>query len=169
MLAALDRFVHRTGLDLMTPYGQRRSRNLRWLPLAAIAAVVGGYVLLVAPLRLTGGWRLSFAGALLFFFGFMAANLIRLFGPRLVPIDGKPLDERELLLKLRAGSVSGAMLTGLAILFCFYGGYASVFGWWMPTATIEWVYLGLALEAFAFALPVLAASWMQPSPDDEDS
>ena len=169
LLANLDRFVHRTGLDLLTPYARHRPRNLRFLPIAALAAIVIGYVLLVAPPNAgVGTWRLPFAGALIFFLGFLAAHLMRLFGPRMVPIDGSGLDEREAVVKARAGSISGAIVTVLAIIFCFYAAYASVFGLWMPRATLEWVYLGLAIQAFAFALPVLVASWLQPSPDPED-
>jgi hypothetical protein len=169
LLASLDRFVHRTGLDLLTPYRRHRPRNLRFLPLAVLVAIVLGYILMVAPPNTGfGNWRLPFAGALLFFFGFLAANLMRLFGPRIVPVDGSALDERELVLRARAGNISGLIITVLAIIGCFYGGYASVFHLWMPRATIEWVYLGLAIHGFAFALPVLVASWLQPSPDPED-
>lgn len=167
LLAALDRFVHATRLDLLTPYGRPHPRNLRWLPLLALAAVVGGYVLLVGTANGGGSPKLAFGGAVLFFLGFTAANLVRLFGPRLVGAD-LPLDERELMLKARAESVAGMIVTALAMLGCFYGGYAAVFGTWMPRATVEWVYLGLGFQAAAFALPVWVASWMQPKPDLED-
>jgi hypothetical protein len=170
MLATLDRFLHRTGLDLLTPYAGRRPRNLRWFPLLILASIVAGYAMLITPPNMgIGSWRLPFAGAVLFAFGFGAANLIRLFGPRLsLAVDGRGLDERESIVKARAGSISGAIVTVLVVMGCFYGGYASVFGWWMPRATVEWVYLGLSIEAFALTLPVLVASWLQPRPDPED-
>jgi hypothetical protein len=38
----------------------------------------------------------------------------------------------------------------------------------MPRGTHEWVYLGLATQGYAFALPVLVASWLQPPPDEEE-
>jgi hypothetical protein len=166
MLERLDRFVHVTRLDLLTPHAGRRPRNLRWLPLLLLAALALGYGLLVAAMRGAAAPATGIAGGFLFFGAFLLANVVRLFGPRLAADAGVVLDEREAMIRARAGSVSGAILTGLAILFCFYGGYASVFGRWMPSSALEWVYLGLAVQAAGLALPVLVASWLQPALDD---
>jgi hypothetical protein len=168
ILSTLDRFVHATHLDILTPHGGRRPRNLRWMPLAILGALGVGYASLAATMHGAASWRIGTAGAFLFFGAFAAANLVRLFGPRLVPDPGQALDEREVTIKARAGSISGAILTILAILFCFYGGYASVYGTWLPAGALEWVYLGLGLQAAALALPVLVASWLQPNLDEEE-
>ena len=166
----LDRMVHKAGLDILTPYGARRRRNLRWLPLLILVALPAGYGLLVATLRDPAPFRflwLGFAGGGVFFLAFGAAQLIRLFGPR-VGWEGGALDERELILKARAGSIAGSILAALCTLGCFYGGYAAVFRAWMPASALEWVYLGLIIEAYALTLPVLVASWLQPPPDVEE-
>jgi len=166
----LDRMVHKAGLDVLTPYGAPPRRNLRWLPLLILIALPAGYWLLVGTVRdLRPGTQIAFAyaGATLFWLAFAAAQLVRLFGPR-VGWEGGPLDERELILKARAGSIAGSILAALCATACFYGGYAAVFGAWMPSTALEWVYLGLIIEAYALTLPVLVASWLQPSPDDEE-
>jgi hypothetical protein len=167
----LDAMVHKAGLDVLTPYGAPRRRNLRWLPLLILAALPAGYWMQAWILRGGGGpssllW-VAFAGAGLVWFSFAAAQLIRLFGPR-VGWEGGPLDERELMVKARAGSIAGSILAVCCALGCFYGGYAAVFGAWMPASALEWVYLGLIIEAYALALPVLVASWLQPPPDAEE-
>ncbi len=169
LLATLDRFVHATRLDIMTPYADRRPRNLRWLPLFVIAAMAAGYVLQVVALRGAGwSWQTGFAGSLLFFLAVIAAHMIRLFGPRVAPDRNGPLDERELMLNARAGSLSGSILAVLAVLGCFYGAFAVTFGTWLPTTAIEWAFLGVGVQAGAFVLPVLTASWLQPPLDDEE-
>ena len=165
----LDAMVHKAGLDILTPHGAPRRRNLRWLPLLILAALPAGYVLQAWILR--GGpldllW-LAFVGGGLFWFAFAAAQLIRLFGPR-VGWEGGPLDERELMIKARAGSIAGSILAACCAVGCFYGGYAAVFGTWMPASALEWVYLGLIIEGYALTLPVLVASWLQGSPDEDE-
>lgn len=172
MLGRLDHLVHAARLDILTPYGRREPRNLRWLPLLVLAALPLSYMLMLLPVHagsLARDWRdamwLTFAGGVLFWLAFGAANLMRLFGPR-VTWEAGSLDERELMLKARAGNISGFLITVLAIGGCFYGGFASVFGTWMPGTVIEWVYLGLLIEAYALLLPILIASWLQPKPDE---
>jgi hypothetical protein len=175
LLAALDRFVHATHLDFLTPYAGREPRNLRWTPLIALLGVVGGYALLeiyaFRPAAAGENWRWTlwhaFGGGALFWISFGAANLVRLFGPRVTAEQGQ-LDERELVLRARAGSLSGYLLSLLAVLGCFYCAFAPAFRLWRPETTLDWTYAGLLVEAFAFALPVLVASWLQPSPVPED-
>ncbi len=169
LLATLDRFVHVTRLDVMTPYADRRPRNLRWLPLVVLAVMVAGYALLVGAMRGAGGsWQTAFGGALLFVLAVIAAHLVRLFGPRAAADRDGPLDERELMLNARAGNLSGAILNVLVIIGCFYAAMAVTFGTWLPATPIEWAFLGIALQASAVVLPVLTASWLQPPLDDEE-
>ena len=169
LLAALDRFVHVTRLDFMTPYAARRPRNLRWLPLAVLAGLVVGYVLLIGLAR-GAGWSVmvGFAGSVLFVIAVIAANLIRLFGPRLAPDSAGPLDERERMLNARANAVSGMLMTWLVVLGCFYFAFAATFHSWMPNSAVEWAFLGVGVQAAAVALPVLVASWLQPALDEEE-
>jgi hypothetical protein len=166
VLETLDRFVHRSRLDILTPHAQRRRRNLRWLPAGALAGIVIGYALVAAWSRGAVSPDAGLAGALAFVAGYCAATVLRLFGPRLEPHP--LLDEREAALKARAGSLGGAILLWGAILFCFYAGYAAAIGAWAPAGTVEWVFLGLGLQAAALALPVLIASWLQPRMDEEE-
>ena len=167
LLATLDRLVHAARLDILTPYAARRHRNLRWVPLIVLAALVLGYAAMAASVWRAMPPRFGFGGGLLFFGGYTAAMLIRLFGPRLVPEGGTPLDEREEMIKARAGSIAGSVVTILFVGFCLYAGCAPIFHAWMPTTTLEWIYLGLGVQGVAFTLPVLAASWLQPRLDDE--
>lgn len=173
ILAKLDRAVHAARLDILTPYGRRRQRNLRWLPLPVLLALPTSYAILALSMggALSADWRetlwLSFAAGAVFWLSFGAANLMRLFGPRIVPEAGE-LDERERTLKVRAGSAAYFFLVVLMIGGCFYFALAPRFGGWMPESSQEWIYLGLLLEAYALLLPIWLASWLQPAPDDED-
>jgi hypothetical protein len=169
LLAKLDRFVHVTRLDFMTPHAQRRPRNLRWLPIAVLAALVAGYAIQIGAAR-GAGWSalVGFFGSLLFFGAVIAANLIRLFGPRLAPDAAGPLDERERMLNARATAVSGVVIGWLVVLACFYFAFAATFRSWMPTSAVEWAFLGVGVQAAALALPVLVASWLQPALEEEE-
>jgi hypothetical protein len=167
--AALDRFVHATHLDALTPYAHPRPRSLRWWPLVALVALAVGYALQTGGGRGLWGWRVGVAGSLLFWAAFSAAQIVPLFGPRLIPDGHGALDERELMVRARAGSLSGAVLTILAAIGCFYFGLAPVFGpVFVPAGPLEWTFLGLALLAAARLLPVLVASWLLPRPDGAD-
>ena len=166
----LDWLVHKAGLDILTPHGAPRRRNLRFLSLLILVVLPSAYVVAVATMRdpvRHGGFGIPALAIILFSLAFGAASLIRLFGPR-VGWEGGALDERELILKARAGSISGMILAILCMLGCFYGGYAAVFGAWMPATALEWVYLGMMIQAYALTLPVLIASWLQPQPDAEE-
>lgn len=168
LLAALDRFVHVTRLDILSPYAGRRPRSLRWWPLVPFAALAAGFALQVGALHGGLPWRTGVAGAFLFFAGFAAAQIMSLFGPRLFPDGAGELDERELTIQARAGSIAGTILTMLAALGCFYGGYAATFDAWLPATALEWVFLGLGILAAGRLLPVLVASWLLPRPEEEE-
>jgi len=166
----LDWLVRKAGLDILTSVGAPRRRNLRWLPLLILVAMPISYGLMVATLpdpARHGGFGIPAIAIVLFSLAFGAAQLIRLFGPP-VGWDGGALDERELILKARAGGIAGTTLAALCTLGCFYGGYAAVFGAWMPRTALEWVYLGMMIQTYALILPVLIASWLQPAPDAEE-
>lgn len=168
----LDRLVHVARLDVLTRYGGPRRRNLRWLPLLVLVALPVNYGVLVAVANgaLGSPGRMLFnviAASLLFFAVFLAAQVVRLLGPK-VGWDGAPFDERELFLKARAGSISGLVIAILVIAGCFYGAAAAAFRLWMPRTILEWVYLGLVIQAWMLALPVLVASWLQPAPDRDE-
>ncbi|TMJ17042.1 MAG: hypothetical protein E6G94_02700 [Alphaproteobacteria bacterium] len=168
LFATLDRWAHRTRLDVLTPYGERKARSLRWLPVPFLAGIPLGCAMFVAGAEGGAGIGMSTAGAILFFTCLLAANLMRLFGPRITYAQGAPLDERERSIRARAGNLSGAILIWAAILACFYAAYASVFGAWMPRQAAEWVYLGFGLQGWWLLLPVLIASWLQPRPPAEE-
>lgn len=166
----LDWLVHKSRLDILTPHGAPRRRNLRWLPLLILVTMPAAYGLMVGTLPdpgRHGGFGIPAIGIVLFSLAFGAAQLIRLFGPRISWENGA-LDERELMLKARAGSIAGFILAALCALGCFYGGYAAVFGAWMPRTALEWVFLGLIIQTYALILPVLVASWLQSTPDEEE-
>jgi hypothetical protein len=125
-----------------------------------------GYVLHTGGGRGLWGWRAEVAGSLLFWAAFIAAQILPLLGPRLIPDGHGALDERELTVRARAGGLSGALLTFLAAIGCFYFGFAPLFGpAFVPAGPLEWTFLGLALLAAARLLPVLVASWLLPRPD----
>ena len=165
--SALDRLVRAARLDILNSRPAWRSRNLRWLPLLVLAALPAGYALAVAALRGGVPGPAGIAGGFVFLAGLIGGSAIRVLGPRLFEEWEHPLDERELMLKARATSISGAVITMLAVLGCFYAASATVFGFWIPVTAVEWVFLGFGIVAYAFTLPVLVASWMQPPPDDE--
>ena len=169
MLAGLDRFVRATRLDVLTRYPRGRPRNLRWLPVAVLAALPLGYWLLTDALHPGGASRAqAIAGLVIFFAALVAATIVRFFGPRLVPAQDGDLDERERAIGWRAGSISGSVVGKLATLGCFYAGFAAVYGAWIPSGVVEWVLLGFAIQAVALILPVLVASWLLPDLGPEE-
>jgi hypothetical protein len=170
----LDRLVHRSRLDFMTPFGAPRPRDLRWLPAVALVALPVGYALLVVSMRdfargqgLSQAAALAIAGMLLFFGAFVTSVLIAFFGPR-VAMAAPGLDEREQMIRGRAAGLSGHIVTILVATGCFYCALAALFGLWRPTETLEWVNLGFLVLSYARLLPVLIASWLQSDPDAED-
>ncbi len=149
---------------------QRNPRPRRWLSIVVVAGIIGGYGWTAAVLRQPHGLLLpALIAPVVFMLAFCAAQYLRWAGPRLAPLNGDSLDERELAIRARAGSLSGLAITILAVLLCFYQATALMLGWWHPQSPVDWLYLGLAIEALAISLPVLFASWMMPAvPLDAD-
>ncbi len=164
LLERMDRFVHVTRLDRLA-FLDPRPRTLRWMPLAVLAALIGGYALTVFHQAHID--RSFLVGWLLFIGAFLAANAIRLFGPRLVPTARHALDERERMVKARASALSGTILDIFTIAGCFYMGTADPLGWWRPRTLLDWTYLGMGVQGSALMLPTLIASWLQPRPADD--
>jgi hypothetical protein len=155
----MDRLVYATRLDRLL-FMKMRPRSLRWTPLLVFAALITGYVLMAkAVVRPDRGF---FLGCLLFYGAYMAAAFLRIFGPRFVPSALHPLDEREMSVKMRAYALSGILLSGVAMLGCFYIAAAGVIGWWHPHSPNDWIALGFGVQAAAMLLPTMIASWAEP-------
>jgi hypothetical protein len=145
--------------------GKTEPRNFRWSPLLILAALWTGYAF--SSPGAAEHWRWALAGQALFWLAYMASSVMRLFGPRIVAGRGLPLDEREHTLRVRAGHISGTVVSTAAIASFFYFGVATLLHWWLPATILEWVLLGLATQGSYLVLPVLIASWLQtPSADD---
>ena len=172
LLDAGDRLAKKIWLDRVPAFDPAEPRSLRWLPLLILVAVSVGYPLIPSPFDqggLLGGkiTQLKFGAMLvatfLFFGGFTMANCIRFFGPRLGSrLGAETLDERELAIRARAFALSGSAIAWFAVLGCFWIGVAPLVGGWTPRRPLDWMYLGMALEAWVLTLPVLIASWLQP-------
>jgi ABC-type Fe3+-siderophore transport system permease subunit len=165
LLEKMDRAVYATGIPRIL-FMQLKPRALRWTPLLVMAILAAGYVLMAK--NETSPNRLFFIGCALFYGAFAVTSFLRFFGPRLTGTARSPLDERELMVKARAHSLSGTALATFAMLGCFYMTAAGLPGFWFPRA-LDWMNLGFALQAGGMLLPTLIASWLQPRPvDDED-
>jgi hypothetical protein len=162
-----DAFARWTRLDRLTLIDRPEPRSLRWSPIAIVAAMAIGYAMLVsAPNKEHGPWWPALIGPLLFYLSFGAAVYLRLFGPRLTGDPQHPLDERERMVKMRAGHLSGIAISIAAMFGCFYIGIGEQFGWWWtPHDLNDWIPLGLMIEAWMLTFPVLIASWAQPRPE----
>jgi hypothetical protein len=172
ILGKMDQLVYATGIDRVL-FRQIQPRTLRWTPLFVLAALIAGYVLMARTLDVAGRppvTRSFFVGLLLFYGAYLAAALLRIFGPRMVPTARHPLDERETAVKMRAYALSGIFLTGIAMLTCFYMGAADVLRLWHPRVPNDWIALGFGVQAIAMLLPTWIASWLQPRPaaDQDD-
>ena len=166
ILGQLDRVAYATGLDRII-FMKFQPRSFRWTPLAVIAGLVAGYVLITRASGPVG--RGGLIGWLLFYGAFLAAGLVRVFGPRFRPTFDHPLDERELMVRSRAYALSGILLVGCAMLGCFYMGAADLLGLWRPRTVNDWVSLGFGFQACGFVVPTLIASWLEPRPlGDQD-
>jgi hypothetical protein len=162
-LGKLDRAVYATGFDRMI-FMKIEPRTYRWTPLLMIAALVAGFaVMAVAEMSHFPGARF-FVGWALFYGAYLAAAFLRVFGPRFVGTNSRPLDERELMIKARAYARSGILLTGFAMLGCAYMAVASagVWGLWQPHTPNDWIALALGIQALAMLLPTWIASWLEP-------
>lgn len=164
-----DAFVHWTRLDRVTLLSHPERRNLRWWPALALVAMVVGYALMVPAFdghnHSIRSLVLGIIGGLLLFGAIGTAGWLRMLGPRLMADIEHGLDERERMLRARAGHISGRIIALAAIVGCFYCGVARPLGLWMPTQVIDWIYLGLVIEGWALILPVLVVSWLQPRPE----
>ena len=166
LLQRMDRLVYATRLDRVL-FRQIRPRTLRWTPLFVFAALIAGYVLMAKTQGLPNPTLL--AGWLLFYGAYLAATFLRIFGPRFVPTERHPLDEREMAVKMRAYALSGILLTGITMIGCFYMASVGVPGLWHPSA-FDWINLGFGVQASAMLLPTWIASWIEPRAiaDQED-
>ena len=167
MLGQMDRLVYAVGLDRIV-FMKFQPRAFRWTPLLVIVGLIVGYALMAnaeAPLR--PGF---FTGWLLFYGSYLAAALVRIFGPRFRPTFAHPLDERELTVRSRAYAISGILLVGAAMLGCFYMASAAALELWHPNTPNDWIALGFGIQAGGIILPTLIASWLEPPPvkDHED-
>lgn len=167
LLQRLDRLVFATRLDRVL-FRKIQPRTLRWTPLIVLMTLVGGYALMATSVGHPD--RAFFFGWLLFYGAYIAAALLRIFGPRFVPSALYPLDEREMTLKMRAYASSGVLLTGATMLACFYMAGAGMIGLWQPKSPNDWIALGFGVQALAILLPTLIASWTEPRtvPDQDD-
>ena len=167
LLKKMDDLVYATGIDKIL-FRKVRPRNWRWIPLLVLAALIVGYIFMA---EMGSKPRASFfVGWSLFYGAYMAAALLRVFGPRFVPTARDPLDEREMIVKARAYATSGIVITALVMLGCCYMAGAEPFGLWRPHMPNDWVSLALGIQAIAMLLPTWIASWLEPRPlaDQED-
>ena len=164
-----DAFAHWTRLDQLAFLGREgEPHNLRWWPALALIAMPLGYAMLIAGTdHHVGSFALAVVGGVLFFGAFIASSYLRTLGPRLNTNLSRDLDERERMLRARAGRISGRIIAALAIAGCFYCGSARQLGWWSPTRMLEWIYLGLVIEGWMLMLPTLVVSWLQPRGDPD--
>jgi hypothetical protein len=159
LLARMDRLVYATRLDRVL-FRTIRPRTLRWTPLFVLAALIAGYVLMAQNVDRPD--QTFFSGFLLFYGAYMAAAFLRIFGPRFVPSERHPLDEREMAVKMRAYALSGILLTGATMLGCFYLAGPGLTAWWHPDSPNDWIALGFGVQAVAMLLPTMIASWIEP-------
>jgi hypothetical protein len=166
ILGKMDQLVYATRIDRVL-FRQIQPRTLRWTPLFVFAALIVGYVLMASNTGRPD--RSLFAGWLLFYGAYLAAGFLRIFGPRFMPTERHPLDEREMAVKMRAYALSGILLTGMAMIGCFYMATVDVPGLWHPRA-YDWINLGFGVQAAAMLLPTWIGSWLQPrlAADQED-
>jgi len=167
VLKKMDDLVYASGIDKIL-FRKVQPRSWRWIPVLVLAALIVGYTLMAGlASRPTARF---FVGWLLFYGAYMAAAFLRIFGPRFVPRQGEPLDERELMVKARAYATSGIVITVFAMVCCWYMAAAEPLGFWHPRTPNDWISLAFGIQAIAMLLPTWIASWLQPPPlaDSED-
>lgn len=164
LLGKMDRLVYATGFDRLL-FMKFEPRTFRWIPVFVIAALIAGYYLMAQAAG--AGDRLFWIGWLTFYGAFLTAAFLRLFGPRFMATALRPLDERELMVKLRAYAISGVVFAGFAMLACFYMAAADPMKLWRPHLPYEWINLGFGVQAAGTLLPTLIASWVEPRPAAE--
>jgi len=167
LLKKMDDLVYATGIDKIL-FRKVQPRSWRWIPLLVLTASAVGYVFMAGlASRPTARF---FVGWLLFYGAYLAAAFLRIFGPRFVPREGEPLDERELTVKTRAYAMSGIVITGFSMLGCCYMTTEDFPGLWHPHTPNDWISLAFAIQTAAMLLPTWIASWLQPPPlaDQDD-
>lgn len=160
-------------LDRVAFTRHREPRPTRWLPLVILIALPVGYAMMFeGPVQadkyhgliLVGLGIVTFTGAL------ALSAYARLVGPRLQGSTDNPLDERERMLRDRAGNIAGHFFSFLSMFGCMYFGFAyddlpkAIFHvqLWHPRSIPEWTNLGLLLQGYFFILPGFIASWLLP-------
>jgi hypothetical protein len=161
LLKKMDQLVYATRLDRLI-FMKIQPRSYRWTPLFLLAVLIAGYVLMEQAGSLD--IRKYLIGSLVFYGAFLAAALLRQFGPRFIATARHPLDERELMVKARAHALSGLMLASFTMLGCFYMAGANLFGLWHPSQPYDWINLGFGVQAAGMLFPTLIASWLEPRP-----
>lgn len=158
-----------TGIGRLIEPKKREPRTLRWWPLVLLVIATAGYALIaIDGLRHHDGRLLAgILGYTLLYGSFGMATVLRVLGPRLIGSLDHPLDERERMIKARAGHIGGTVIAVATMGGCFYFGLATPFGLWVPDAN-GWVALGFLIETWWFTLPVLVASWLQARPPGDD-
>lgn len=80
------------------------------------------------------------------------------------------LDERQLLVLMRASSYAFRGLAVLILLILLYGSFATQpeRQWWFPRMSSEWRSLIMPTALILPLLPAIVAEWLEPSMDDEE-
>ena len=162
-LGKLDRLVYATGFDRIM-FMKVEPRTYRWTPLLVLTALVVGYVVMAKAEMAHFPSSRFFVGWALFYGAYLVTAFLRVFGPRFIGTNSRPLDERELMVKARAYAISGVAITGFTMLGCAYMAIASAGLWtlWAPRTPNDWIALALGIQALAMLLPTWIASWIEP-------
>lgn len=160
LLGKMDRFVYAMRIDRLL-FAKTSPRAFRWTPLLVIAAMIAGYVQMAkAGTDIVAHYLIGW----LFFYGaILAAYFLRALGPRFTATVNQPLDERELMLKVRAHATSGVVLATIITLGCFYMASQGVPWLWHPRF-MDWFNLGFGVQGLSALLPTWIASWLEPRP-----
>jgi hypothetical protein len=157
----LDAAAEHTGIPAIAR-GEARRRQLRWVPIVALAAATAGMIVGLVRLELTS------TGYALVMFGFAIAILLPIFGPLKPWGSAERVDEFDRALRARAmlagfAAVSMAAFAGIWLVI----GLALV-GDWPRVAILDQLRaLGFYLITLHAAVPTLHASWATRPLDDD--
>jgi hypothetical protein len=159
--ARLDAAAERTGVPAIAR-GEARRRQLRWVPIVALAAATAGMIVGLIRLELTS------AGYALVMLGFAIAILLPIFGPLKPWGTPERVDEFDRVLRARAmlagfAAVSMAAFLGIWLVV----GLALVADWPRLAILDQLRALGFYLITLHFAVPTLHASWATRPLDDD--